>query len=62
MTNMDAPDRFAGMTVSIVSSLVYWHQKSNVLISMSANYSGFAELCDSGLEHSKKCPRARKLN
>ena len=37
MTNVDIPDHFAGITISIVSTLVYWHQKNNGLISMSAN-------------------------
>lgn len=45
MTNVDTPDHFAGMTVSVVSTLVYWHQKNNGLISMSANHSGFKQNC-----------------
>lgn len=43
MTNVNTPGHFAGMTVSIVSTSVYWHQKNNGLISMSANYSGLKQ-------------------
>lgn len=45
MTNVDTPDHFAGMIAPIVSTLVYWHQKNNGLISTSANYSGFKQNC-----------------
>lgn len=30
MTNVDTPDHFAGMIVSVVSASVYWNQKNNV--------------------------------
>lgn len=43
MTDVDNPNHSAGMTVAIVSTWVYWHQKNNSLISMSANYSGFKQ-------------------